>query len=308
MLAWVKNLGVLHGQAAFSSFTSLCGRPFSTIVTVCVIAMALTLPALFWVFSDNLHQITQQVRKGNPISLYLIDSTDATADKTRQQVEAMDGVRNVTLRTAEQGLQELQEQEGMQDIMRYLSKNPLPSLIEVIPENSMSNPDKIKILFEKLQALPTVDKAKLDMDWVTHLHAFLSFFKDTAQVLIALLAFAVILIVGNTLRIAVHNKYEEIQVLKLLGATNAFITRPYLYAGIWYGLLGALLAILFINIFLLSLALLIQQLAAVYHMHYPLLGLTISQAYSIFIAAMILGWVGAKFSIKKQLASVEALK
>ena len=155
----------------------------------------------------------------------------------------------------------------MQDITRYLPENPLPAVIDVIPALEVNTPVKLEQLYSQLKTIPEVEQAKLDVQWVNRLHAILGFVATLTHGLMMLLAMAVVLIIGNTLRLAIHNHYEEIQVLKLIGATDSYIVRPFLYSGIWYGLAGAILAVLLVNIVMLSLTLAANQLAAIYQMH-----------------------------------------
>ncbi|KTD49847.1 cell division ATP transporter FtsX [Legionella rubrilucens] len=306
MLRSIRAQAAYHLQAATNSFNFLCRRPLATMMTVIVIAIALALPALFWVFSDSLNQLTADWQRGGHISLYLKQPlSTADQNKTLIQIQETEGVGHATLKTPEEGMQELQKQEGMNDIMRYLPENPLPAVIEVIPAVGIDTPLKVDQLYARLKALPDVEQAKLDIEWVTRLHAILGFASKTAHALMALLACAVVLIVGNTLRLAIHNRHEEIQVLKLIGATDAFIVRPFLYSGVWYGLVGAIFAVLLVNIFMLSIAVAVQELASSYQMHYPLLGLSVKQAYLIVFAAILLGWLGARLSVKRQLAAIE---
>lgn len=306
MLKNFRTYGSYHLQAITTSFNFLCYRPFSTLMTVIVIAIALTLPALFWVFTDNLKQSTLDWQRSGHISLYLKTTISTEAENSLlAEVQAITGVEHAILKNRLEGLAELQQQEGMEDIMKYLPENPLPAVIEVTPAITVNEPLKIKQLFERLKELTPVDQAKLDMDWINRLHAILSFVSKLSNALMLLLALAVVLIIGNTLRLSIHNRHEEIQVLKLIGATDAYITRPFLYSGIWYGMVGAVFSVLFINIFMLSVAIAAQELASVYHMHYPLLGLSVKQAYFIVLAAIVLGWVGARLSVKRQLALIE---
>jgi cell division transport system permease protein len=306
MLKSLRALGACHLQAATNSFNFLCRRPLATMTTVIVIAIALTLPALFWVFTDNLGQLTIDWQRGGHISLYLKSPLSvAERDAFLKQLQTIDGVGHATLKTSEEGLSELQKQEGMHDIMRYLPENPLPAMVDVMPSLVINTPLKMQQLYDRLKIFPQIEQAKLDMEWITRLHAILGFVSKIAHALMALLASAVVLIVGNTLRLAIHNRHEEIQVLKLIGATDSFILRPFLYSGMWYGMVGAIFAVLFVNIFMLSVAVAVQELASVYHMHYPLLGLTVKQAYLIVLAAVSLGWLGARLSVKRQLASIE---
>lgn len=306
MLKNFRSLISYHLQAASNSLNLLCRKPMATMMTVIVIAIALTLPALFWVFTDNLEKLTTHWQRGGHISLYLkmpLSSADETTFLER--VRATEGVGNAILKSSAAGLAELQQQEGMHDIMRYLPENPLPAVIEVIPALAVNKPFQMEQLFTRLKAYPQVEQAKLDLEWITRLHAILGFATKTAHALMALLASAVVLIIGNTLRLAIHNRHEEIQVLKLIGATDPFIARPFLYSGIWYSLAGAILAVFFVNIFMLSVAVAVKQLASVYQMHYPIMGLSVKQAYLLVFVSTILGWLGARLSVKRQLASIE---
>ncbi|KTD17507.1 permease-like cell division protein FtsX [Legionella jordanis] len=306
MLKTIRAMASYHLQAANNSLNFLCRNPMATMMTVVVIAITLTLPALFWVLSDNLQNITKNWQRGGHISLYLKTSlSNQEQNAAVIQIQAMEGVGKVNLKTAEEGLKELQQQEGMHDIMRYLPENPLPAVIEVIPAIGFSQPFQVQQLYTRLQSLAQVEQAKLDMEWISRLHAILGFANKAAHAVMALLASAVVLIIGNTLRLAIHNRHEEIQVLKLIGATDPFIARPFLYSGIWYSLAGAILAVLFVNIFMLSFAVAIKQLAAAYQMHYPIMGLSVRQAYSLVLVSTLLGWLGARLSVKRQLASIE---
>ena len=295
-----------HLQAARTSLNFLCRTPLATMMTVLVIAITLVLPALFWVFTDNMEQLTANWQRGGHVSLYLapsLPSADEVALLVR--VRGTVGVGHASLKSAAEGLSELQQQEGMQDIMNYLPDNPLPAVIDVVPALDVDTPEKMEQLYLQLKSYPSVEQAKLDMQWVTRLYALLGFVSTLAHGLMLLLAFAVVLIIGNTLRLAIHNRYDEIQVLKLIGAKDSYILRPFLYAGIWYGLAGSIVAALLVNIIMLSLTVAANQLAAVYQMHYSLVGLSIRQLSLMILSAIILGWFGAYLSVKRQLSVIE---
>ena len=295
-----------HVQAAVASLNSLWRTPVATAMTVLVIAITLVLPALFWVMTDNMNQLMMSWQRGGHVSLYLkspLPSADETAFLLR--VQHTTGVAQATLKSSADGLAELQKEEGMQDMMRFLPDNPLPALIEVTPTLDVNTADKLDQLYATLKAYPQVEFAKLDLQWVNRLRAILGVVNQLAHGLMILLALAVILIIGNTLRMAIHHRHEEIQVLKLIGAKDSFILRPFLYSGIWYGLAGALFAVLLVNIFILSLTVVVNQLAAAYQMHYSLIGLSVRQIFLLVLSAVILGWFGACLSVRKQLASIE---
>jgi len=306
MLATLKVWLFHHLKAALSSFVVLCRQPFATFMTVSVIAVSLVLPALFWILSDNMEQLTHDWQHGSHVSLYLESRLSSSDEFTLLlQVRETVGVGHATLIPAADGLLELQKQEGMQDIMRYLPDNPVPSFIDVRLAPEVDTPEKLETLYSELQSYQGVEQAKIDMQWANRLHAMLHFIAELAHGLMALLAVVVVLIIGNTMRLSVHNRHEEIKVLKLVGARDSFILRPFLYAGVWYGLASALFAVLLVNILMISLSALVNQLATVYQMHYSLAGLSLRQMGLVILAAMLLGWLGATLSVKRQLSIIE---
>lgn len=306
MLRTIKPVLEQHLQAALHSLTLLCRKPLATLMTVVVIAIALALPALLGVLTDNVGRLTTNWQRNSHMSLYLqLGLSPVEQNRLLLQVKDTQGVGKATLRSSDEGLNELTQLEGMHDIMRYLPENPLPSVIEVVPSLTVDTPAKIEALFLQLKRLPEVSQAKLDMEWITRFHAILGFFTKASEGSMALLAMAVVFIIGTTLRLAIQNRQEEIQILKLIGATDAFIRRPFLYSGALYGLSGAIVAIFLVNILILGLGLAMKPLVAVYQMHYPLTGLSMRQILQLLSFAFILGLLGAGLSVRRQLASIE---
>ncbi len=303
-ITWVSH----HLHALKHSIKTLLKRPISSLMTMGVIAITLSLPCLFWVFSDNVERMTLDWKKGGHISLYLQSKLSAKEQSALlSQVNKMSGVGEATLKTPAEGLAMLQAQEGMQDIMQYLPENPLPSMIEVTPALTVDNPTEINHLFYQLKQLPGVAQAKVDLAWVNRLHAILNLASQVVHGLMLLLAAAVVFIIGNTLKLAVQNRHEEIQVLKLIGASDAFIIRPFLYTGLLYGLGGALLSLLLVNAFMISLTFSIKKLADAYQMTYPFAHISSNQTLLLLILAAILGWLAARLSAKRQLGAIEPI-
>lgn len=296
--AWMA----FHKQALKNSLAFLWSERWSTLMTVMVIAMTLMLSSLFWVFTDNVSRLTIDWQRSGHISLYLdIDLSAADEASLLARVRATPGVGEANVKTPAEGLAALQAQEGMQDIMRYLPENPLPAVVDVMPAATITSAAAIQQLYQTIKAYPHVEQAKLDMEWVGRLFAFLSFVTKLAHALMAMLAVAVVLIIGNTLRLIIHDRYDEIMVLKLVGAGDAFIMRPFLYSGVLYGLLAAILAVICVDLFVLSLDVGINQLFASYQMHYTLSGMSISQTCLLVLFAILLGWLGARLSVKRHI-------
>lgn len=306
MLKKTHTLWAHHIQAALHSANSLCAKPLATLMTILVIAITLSLPTLLSVFINNINQLTDNWQQTGSISLYLKPNV-GVSDQQRlvQEIKAMEGVGQVSLKSAAEGLAELMQQEGMQDIMHYLPENPLPAVIEVRPSLLMAAPAKLDLLSRSLQKLQEVDQVKLDMSWISRLHAILNFASNATKALMGLLALAVILIIANTLRSAVQNRREEIQILKLIGASEAFILRPFLYSGVWYGLAGAVLTLFLVNIIMLSVGLAINNVISEYNMHYLPIGMSMEQILILLIFSIILGWLAARLSVKRQLSIIE---
>ncbi|MBA2651166.1 MAG: cell division protein FtsX [Tatlockia sp.] len=306
MLKKMQALFSYHLQAASASLNSLSQKPLATTMTIVVIAITLTLPTLFWVFTTNLDDLIMKWQGKGHISLYLKSPLSVAEEATfLEKVRATEGVGTLSLKSAAEGLAELQQQEGMHDVMRYLPENPLPAVVDIVPDTAIKTPLQMEELYDRLKAYPQVEQAKIDMQWINRLHAIISFLSKAAHALMVLLASAVVLVVANTLRLAIYNRHEEIQVLKLIGATDPYIARPFLYSGIWYSLAGAILAVLFVNLFMLTLTAVVKQLASAYQMRYSIIGLSVKQAYYLVLVSIILGWLGAKLSVNRQLASIE---
>lgn len=231
MLKGMRSRLAYHLQAAIQSLNSLCRKPLATIMIAGVIAIALALPTLFWVFSDNLSQLTSSWKRGGHISLYLdVNATEAEQQLVLEKVRATQGVGQASLKSPAEGLTELSHQEGMQDIMQYLPENPLPAVINVVPALFINSPAKLDLLSRQLQNIKQIDSAKVDMEWISRLHALLGFATKCAHALLALLALAVVVIVGTTLRLAIHSRQED-PGLKINWSPRSFYPQAFFILG-----------------------------------------------------------------------------
>lgn len=306
MLTQFRTIIAHHLYAAQSSLMSLCRQPLATGMTVVVIAITLTLPALLWIFTDNITQLTKSWKRGGHISLYLeMNRSGSDYTELLERIRHIPGVGEAILKTPAEGLMEMQHQEGMQDLMANLPENPLPTVIDVVPAATVLTAEQLEDVYGRLKILPGIEDAKLDMRWVTRLFALLAVAEDLTHGLMLLLSLAVILIIGNTLRLVIHKRHEEIQVLKLVGASDPYIIRPFLYMGLWYGFSSALLALMFVSVFMFSLSVVLNRLVVAYQMNFSVLGLSLTQALLLVLVATGLGWIGACFSVRRQLAMIE---
>jgi len=298
--SWLRH----HKITARESFRRLLLTPLPSLMTLAVLAIALALPGLMFVGLKNVHQLSGDW-KGDPrISLYLQKTlSDAESEAFSQKMLLRQDLIAVELVTKDQGLHEFQKISGLSDVLEFLDDNPLPAVVVVQPVDNQKQ--ALIKLQNELQQLAEVDEVVLDMIWVERLASFVELANRVVLVLGALLALSVLLVVGNTIRLSIENRKDEIQVSKLVGATDAWVRRPFIYTGFWFGLLGAVIAWLCVQVSLLLLAEPVGQLAALYESGFVLQGLGFSDSLFLVAAGVLLGLFGAKLAVSRHLRDIE---
>src|SRR5579859_1696771 len=253
-----------HGWSAMASLRRLMSRPVGTLLTVAVMAIALALPLTFYLLLGNLQKMGDALGQNQTISVFLqpgqsVSSADMLAKKLRERSEIAD----VKVKSPDQGMDELAKMQGFSGALHTLDVNPLPFVLEVLPKSDVSA-DSVDHLVSDMRGMQGVDQVQDGGTWRQRLEAMLGVGQRIVMILAALLAVAVLLVVGNTVRVDIVSRTEEIGVLMLVGASRAFVRRPYLYAGIWYGLLSGVLAVGFAVLVELALAEPVQKLGQVY--------------------------------------------
>lgn len=226
-----------HGQAALTSLKRLAQMPFNSLLTIGVIAIALALPAGLFVFLQNMNALGGSWERGNQISLYLkIATAQNEIDKIFNQMKTRSDISHVNLITPQQGLEEFERESGFASVLQRLPSNPLPTVIEVYPKSSLSV-DAVKHLFDELRQDPQVDIAKIDMQWLQRLQSIIDLGERFIIALSVFFGIAVLLVIGNTIHLATQQHRREIEVIKFIGGTNAFIRRPFFVHGnlLWIG-------------------------------------------------------------------------
>ncbi len=288
-----------HIEAWLRGFNGFIKKPIETLITVLIIAVTLTLPALFSVVGDNWKTLTDHWQQGGHLSLFLnvgVSPADETA--LLQQVQNTPGVAQAILKSAAESLADLQQQEGMQDVMQYLSENPLPATIDVIPTSAVNTAEKRYALHQQLKSYPHVEKAPLDKQWMKRFYAVLDTVDYIATGFILFLGLVVVFIIVNTLRLAIQSRHEEIEVLTLIGASYAYIIRPFLYLGLLYGFAGAFLAMVLVKLIAFSLMPSVNQLAQDFQLNDIVMGLSFEQDVLLLLSGSLLGWLAARYSVK----------
>ncbi len=295
-----------HGQAFFFSLGKLWRQPLANIMTIAVIGIALALPATLFILLKNVQNLSQGWHDQAQISLFLNqDVSSDQAHSLKQQLQSNNNIAQVIYISPEQGLKQFEKQSGFGNVLQQLNNNPLPGVLEVVPASALNSPIEIQALVEQLKQLPEVDVAKLDMGWVKRLFGIINLAQNAVWGLALLLAVAVILIVGNTIRLSIQNHKDEIEITKLVGATDAFVRRPFLYTGILYGFFGALIAYLLVGFLLVILSNPIANLSNLYQSDFVLSGFSLFSSEMLFMIGMGLGLFGAWLAVARQLRKIE---
>ncbi len=295
----------LHKQEVRNSFHSMIKTPIASFMTLAVLGIALALPGGLQVILKNSNMLSEGWDGASRFSLYLKQSvSDQAAESLGNRLSARSDVAEVELISRKQALEEFQSSSGLGDALEQLEENPLPVVLEILPSAAYSTPEASEGMLKEFRALPEVELAQLDMQWVKRLYYLLDLADRAVFALSLLLGLAVLLIVGNTIRLAIQNRREEIEIIKLIGATNAFIRRPFLYTGLWYGIGGGLFAITLISTSLWWLSDPVSELAGLYESGYRLAGLSFKETLELIGFSTFLGLAGSWISVTRHLSRI----
>jgi cell division transport system permease protein len=272
-------------------------------LTVLAISLALALPLALQVLVNNVRGVGGDFSDSVGLSVYLKPQVTETAARAfAATVRARRNVARVTLISAAQGLAVLRAQSGFGTALDSLSNNPLPNVLEVHPVPAAAAPEPLEALRAALAANAAVDVVQLDRDWAVRFNAIVALARELLLLSAVLLAAGVIAVVANTVRLEIQGRAAEIEVTKLVGGSNAFVRRPFLYAGVIYGAIGALLACAIVTAARLALAGAIGRLAAAYGSGFVLQGPGLRQSGILAGAGVLLGWLGATLAAGRQIA------
>lgn len=295
-----------HGQTLVGSLGRLAGQPVAAAMTMAVIGIALALPAGLHLLVTNLQGLSGHWDDSLELSLYLDPGTpEARARTIAQELAGWPEVAATELVTADEALAKFRAGSGLGDAVDALERNPLPHLVAVRPAASHDDPDAIDALATRLRGVAEADIVQADTDWLRRLFAMLDIAQRLAMLAAGLLAIGVLVIVGNTIRLDIENRRNEIEVMKLIGGTDGFIRRPLLYGGLWYGLGGGLVALAVVQLGLLLLAGPVEQLSGLYGSGARLAGLGATGCAALVLSGAILGWLGSWVSATRHLRRIE---
>ncbi len=238
----VRSWWQTHLRCFLTSLGQLLRTPTTTLLTVTVIGIALALPAGLILVVNQLQTLTEGLNTTNSISLYFKkDISDDHVTAIRDKLEKDERVNHIIFISSDQALKEFRELSGQGDLIDLLDENPLPTTLHIVP-TAEASPKQLDSLVRSIKSLKGIDQVVFDSGWARRLQSIITLLDRFVLVLSALLIFAVVLIIGTTIRIGIQSRLQEIQISRLFGATKAFIRRPFLYSGSLYGLIGGIIA------------------------------------------------------------------
>jgi cell division transport system permease protein len=299
MKTLIEHLRVLH-----YTLRRLLLTPNATLLNILIIGIALSLPVGGYVLLKSVQSLGSQIAGTPQISVFLATGTgtgeiERIGDKLKQH----DGIKRVEFVSREVALKKLQQSAGLADVIGGLSQNPLPDAFVIYPKDG--NVAALEALRDELRTWQHFEHVQLDSAWIHKLEALLDFGRMAVAILAALLSFALIAITFNTIRLQILTRREEIEVAKLIGATDAFIRRPFLYFGLTQGLLGGIAAWLLVAGSLQLLNHEVGTLTQLYASNFSLQHLSLADSITLLGFSAYLGWLGAWFSVSQHLWQIE---
>lgn len=295
-----------HAQTLIGSLGRLVRHPLATIFTIAVIGIAMALPVGLQLLVTNARAATGSLRNAVDVSVYF--KPDVAWSKVQQlanNLRQRSGVSAVKTISSEQGIEEFRKFSGFGSALDALTENPLPHVMVVSPSPERAGPADIENLRAYLGNWPEVDLVQVDTEWVARFQSILDVMRIVVAIATLLLGLGVVVIIGNTIRLDILNRRAEIEVTKLVGGSDGFVRRPFLYGGIWYGLGGAALALGIVEGAVAVLHGPVGRLAALYGSQFQLVGLDLKQSLILLAAGALLGLTGSWVMASHHLRQIE---
>lgn len=302
----LRSWGSHHRAVAVESLLRLLRSPLQSLLTWLVVAIALALPAVLYLGLAQFQHVGQSWQTQPRISVFLhMRAREAAIQDFRDRLQADASIAAVDYIDPDRALLEFIQYSGLGEVLETLDENPLPPVLVVQPAAGHSSPEQLRQLEQRLGSEVLVDEVRLDMDWVRRLQQIMTIAQRVVLAMAGLLSLGVLLVIGNTIRLAIENRRDEIVIVKLVGATDAFVRRPFLYTGFWYGFGGGLLAWLLLAAGVQWLSGPVARLAELYQSDMRLQGLGGGESLVVLLGSGLLGLLGAALAVRKHLHTIE---
>lgn len=299
-----------HLQVLFASLGDMCRTPMTTINTLLIIAITLLLPSLLYISVKSAQSLSDNWEGRPQISIFLQKDVSAnTAQLIFEEIQLHPSIELAEFVTPDQALAEFRVLSGdnvsLEQELTFLGENPLPASIVIMPDRTSAKSDSLLALKEELSQFDGIDTVKLDLDWTDRFNAILTMFSRVSILLSGLLALGLILIVGNTIKLLIFNRRHEIEITKLVGGTDTFVRRPFLYYGTLFGCLGSLISL---GLLLIAAKLIhkpVTELTALYSSGALIHQVTPIEILTLILIGTVLGWLAARWSVAQHLRKIQ---
>jgi len=303
----LRSYLLIHLHTFFASLGRFSRAPFNFMMTVSVIAITLSLPSGLLVSISNLQSLSGQIDLNNNISLFLNQSVSLEhATKLTNSLNKNEKVSQAVLINKQAALEEFRQYSGFGSAISALGSNPLPHVIQITPNASLNNRTALESLVNELKQQPDIQLVQMDMGWLDRLNGILNIAQRGVSIITILLGFAVLLIVSNTIRLELQNRRDEIDITRLIGATRAFIMRPFIYSGFWYGFLGGIFACILVNLSVWLIDGPTSSLSTLYNSAFSLAFMPLSHAILWVLFSISLGIIGSWIVVSRYLSELES--
>ena len=310
-IAPVRSSGALsiwfsrHASTSLGALGRLFRQPLASLMIVLVIGVTLALPAAINVIIKNAQSVSGSWDNALDFSVYLVPEITVTeAQGLASLIAQRADIESVDLVTADEALAEFKLQSGFGEALDQLGDNPLPHTLVVRPSAGNTGAS-LTLLQEEIANLPETELVQVDTEWVQRFHAILDIVRQALAIGAALLSIAILVIIGNTIRLDIENRREEIEVTKLIGAGNAFVRRPFLWSGFWYGLSGGVFALLLVQYGLYLLKDPVTRLAGLYQGNIAVASLGFDESAAIVGVAVFLGLFASWVTTARHMRRIE---
>ncbi|MCB1616484.1 MAG: permease-like cell division protein FtsX [Pseudomonadales bacterium] len=294
-----------HAYSAKISLRDLLASPLQSIMIGLVIAIALSLPGALLIVIDNVQALGERWNGGAGITVFLEQNVSpSVVAGLNDQLAAREGMKHIEYISPEQALEEFGQASGFADVLSLLDENPLPGVFLLQPDPSFPG-SGLPALLESLRDMEGIAWVQMDLEWVQKLDSIMSLAQRITSILSLVLVLGIVLSVGNTISLAIESRRDEIVVSKLVGATDAFVRRPFLYTGVWYGLAGGIIAVGLLFVMTGMLDGPVSRLSALYQSDFELSGLDLQSAALMLLASLFLGYGGAWLAVSRHLHDIQ---
>lgn len=295
-----------HKRQAIDSLQRILKRPLSSSIIILVLAIAILLPTLLYVGLKNIEHWIGYSNNGLEVNVFLhLDTSDLEGNKLTQQLASWPDINTASFISPAEAVKSFSGVAGTANIIQSLGFNPLPPAIKVSLATKDNFTVSAELIVAKIAKLEPVESVAFNVSWFQKAEALLQFGQQLAVGLSALLSLSVALIIGNTIRLAIASRREEIEVSKLVGATNGFVRRPFIYMGVWLGAIGSTIAICITYGCMFALTHLIGPIEKAYNTNISLTNLHFPAVILIVTSCTFLGWIGAWLICNHQIQSLE---